>query len=114
MYRQVRDHKNVLINILSHLEKWYNSLETQDKKDCLYYYCRNSFNRKILTNTLTVESAALLIFLNKTGFNGLYRVNSSGLYNVPSAHRKNISLINNDNIIAVSELLSRIKIHGLL
>ena len=52
-----------------------------------------------------LERAARFIYLNKTGFNGLWRVNSKGLYNVPWGQLKSPSLYDRDNLFEVSERL---------
>jgi len=57
-----------------------------------------------------VRRAARTIYLNKTGFNGLYRVNKAGIFNVPWGKYNNPSLFNEENIKACSEALSQVKI----
>jgi DNA adenine methylase len=52
-----------------------------------------------------VERAARMIFLNKTCFNGLWRVNARGEYNVPVGSNKNPGLYNEENILAASRAL---------
>jgi len=44
--------------------------------------------------------------LNKTGFNGLYRVNSQGIFNVPFSQKEKIRLFNKENILAISKYLN--------
>ncbi|XOQ51907.1 MAG: Site-specific DNA-methyltransferase (adenine-specific) [Succiniclasticum sp.] len=53
-----------------------------------YLQARSRFNEKIQAHTLDEESAALMIWINKHCFNGLYRVNSKGLFNVPFNNSK--------------------------
>lgn len=75
-----------------------------------YYSVRNDFNNCLMNNELSVKSAAKLVYLNKAGFNGLYRLNSKGLYNVPSAKRKKVNLFEDENINSVSKMLKNVKI----
>ena len=58
----------------------------------------------------TYEQAARIIYLNKTGYNGLYRENSKGLYNVPFGRYKNPAICNEENLRAASKALRRAKI----
>lgn len=51
-----------------------------------YYVIREYYNTKIAAKELDAECAALMIWINKHCFNGLYRVNSKGLFNVPYNH----------------------------
>lgn len=62
----------------------------EKNNEAYYYEIRNMDRDSVRFNTLTnTEKAARLIFLNKTCFNGLYRVNSRGLFNVPYGKYKN-------------------------
>jgi DNA adenine methylase len=68
---------------------------------------RDRFNEP---NLPKVEDAALLLYLNKTAFNGLYRVNSTGKFNVPIGKYKNPTIVPKDRIIKASSILKNIKI----
>lgn len=75
-----------------------------------YYQCREEFNNGIQNNTKDIRNAALFLYLNKAGYNGLYRLNSEGLFNVPNGKRKNLNLYDEDNILNVSKILKHAKI----
>lgn len=62
------------------------------------------------TKLSPIEAAARTIYLNKTCFNGLYRVNKAGRFNVPFGHYKNPKLFDEDTLYAASELLLRANI----
>lgn len=70
-----------------------------------YYTIREWYNKKIEANVQDVESAAIMIWLNKHCFNGLYRVNKKGLFNVPYNNRINGKSIDEDNIRAIGQYL---------
>lgn len=72
-----------------------------------FYEIRRKFNSGVLTG---VERAAAFIYLNKTCFNGLYRVNNSGHYNVPFGKNKYSALFDKDNILGASSLLQNVVI----
>lgn len=59
-----------------------------------------------------VERAARFLFLNKTCFNGLYRVNKSGKFNVPFGKYKNPNYCDEENLKAVSKILKKTKIYN--
>jgi DNA adenine methylase len=98
-----------LIDILEVWEKEYHALY-EDKEQAKEYY----YEKRTLFNTRESEAtmqAALFIFLNKTCFNGLYRVNSKNLFNVPIGRSKSKPTIcNKENLLAVSEVLQRVTI----
>jgi len=74
-----------------------------------YYRLRTRFNEGPLGD---VEDAAILLYLNKTGYNGLYRVNSKGAYNVPFGRYKNPRIVDEDRIKEASRLLKNIDIYS--
>jgi len=57
-----------------------------------------------------VKSTARLFYLNKTAFNGLYRVNSKGHFNVPFGRYKKANILDEENILAVSQALQKTEI----
>ena len=74
-----------------------------------YYRLRTRFNEEQLT---PVENAAILLYLNKTGYNGLYRVNSKGKYNVPFGRYKKPTIVDETKIHEASRLLQNIEINS--
>ena len=110
-YVIIREHIEELIALLNKYQSEYIPLETEDRKS--YYIAkRERFNDlKVNSNeTENVEKAALMIFLNKTCFNGLYRVNKKGLFNVPMGAYKKPMICDETNLCAVSEKLQKVKI----
>lgn len=110
-YQVIQKNVGKLIKELNQLELEYFSA-TDRGREKLYYDKREEFNallRRKAVNSF-VRRTALLIFLNKTCFNGLYRVNSLGEFNVPFGRYKNPTICNEDNLYAVSELLQKAEI----
>lgn len=93
-YSTIKKEVQVLIKVL---EKY----QTQHDKE-FFYKVREDYNSQALRG---VERAAAFIYLNKSGFNGLYRVNSSGGFNVPFGEYKTMSVFDPDNLLAVNKLL---------
>lgn len=95
VYLQVRESPCMLIGCLGVLKKNH----SKDR----YYLERDIYNRK--ADKDYVERAARFIYLNKTCFNGLYRVNQSGGFNVPVGSYKNPAIYAEDSIFDASEYL---------
>ena len=101
-YRVIKDEPEELIERLSKLENNYFTLETEEDKKAFFLDARTIFNEKDLS---AVDRTTYLMFLNRTCFNGLYRVNSKGKFNVPFGRNLNPTICNIETIKADSELL---------
>lgn len=114
-YAVIRDNVDDLVSRLQALQDDYLPGSKEQRKD--YYYAkRDRFNDLKVRDSLadySVECAALFIFLNRTCFNGLYRVNSKGQFNVPSGVYKNPLICDENNLVAISAKLKNVVInHG--
>ena len=106
-YRIIKEQPHELIKRLSALEKDYISLSDEEEKKCFYLSVRDIFNEATLDD---VDRTKYLIFLNRTCFNGLYRVNAKGKFNVPFGRYLHPTVCNTDTILADSEVLNRSKV----
>ncbi len=111
LYTTVKDEPKSLIESLKILKNEYMSLTYEEQRE-YYLNKREKFNEIITTSYRipSVEMASLFVFLNKTCFNGLYRVNSKGLFNVPMGRYKNPLICDEENILNVSYKLQNAKI----
>jgi len=107
VYKVIASNVNELISALSIIEKEYYSFIGEDNKKIYYYDKRDRYNLRECNN---VDHAALFIFLNRTCFNGLYRVNKDNKYNVPMGKYKNPKICNRSNLWDVSEALKKVEI----
>lgn len=108
-YTIIRDDVSALLDVLRRFESDYLVLETDERREA-YLAKRARFNELKNKKENGVELAALMIFLNKTCFNGLYRVNRKGEYNVPMGAYKNPLICNERNLKSVSNKLQNVKI----
>jgi len=107
-YKTIQSTPKELISILEILQNEYHSLEnTDDEKKEYYYQKRELFNNRKQSKT---EHSALFIFLNRTCFNGLYRVNRKNEFNVPMGSYKKPTICDKSNILAVSEALQKVEL----
>ena len=98
-YKVIKEKVQELINELKGFENEFLVKVKEDRKE-YYYTKREQFNKlKLEDNNEEVKRAALMIFLNRTCFNGLYRVNKKGLFNVPMGDYKNPKICDEENII---------------
>lgn len=106
-YQTVRDQVEALIESLRDYEQLYLALQTEDNRKDFYMAARSRYNEK---NLDSIENTTLFFFLNRTCFNGLYRVNKSGLFNVPFGKYANPTICDPDTLRMDSELLQRVEI----
>ena len=107
-YKIIASRPKELISILEILQNEFHALEGNEDNKKLYYY-----QKRDLYNTRQQEKsvqAALFVFLNRTCFNGLYRVNRSNLYNVPMGGYKKPMICDAKNILTVSNSLQKVEI----
>lgn len=110
-YRVIRDDIDELIDMLYTMQNDYVPFDTE-KRRAYYLKRRERFNDLKINGdeSINIEKAALMIFLNKTCFNGLFRVNKKGLFNVPMGAYKNPMICDENNLRAVSDKLQRVTI----
>ncbi len=106
-YKTVREHPNQLLHALDDIEKTYLALQTDEKRKQFFMEVRDRYNEK---NLDPIENTTKFFFLNKTCFNGLYRVNKKGGFNVPFGKYTNPKICDPDTIRKDSELLQRVEI----
>lgn len=105
-YKIIKETPYELVGILKNIQNEYLPLNEEKRKE-YYLNKRERFNTKTLDS---VENTALFIYLNRTCFNGLYRVNSKGLFNVPFGRYANPKICDEQTIFADSKLLQKVEI----
>lgn len=108
VYKVIASIPGELISILEILQNEFHSFENDDENKKAYYY-----HKRELYNTRKEEQsaqAALFIFLNRTCFNGLYRVNRNNGYNVPMGSYRKPTICDRENLLAVSKVLQKVEI----
>lgn len=95
-YIELRDNP---VDVIGHLKKMKNTQE--------FYYKMRDLKPSSLS-----KKAARFIYLNKTSFNGIYRVNSKGVYNVPYGKRENVDFVSEKHLLQVSKVLTNVSIEN--
>ena len=106
-YQVVRDNPTELIKYLGAIQSEYHALQTEEERKLFFLQQRDRFNTKSLN---PIENSTLFFFLNRTCFNGLYRVNKAGKFNVPFGKYSTPTICDADTIYADSELLQKVEI----
>jgi len=116
-YRTIQQRVEELISVLRELETRYLIL-TEEERKAFFYEKRDRFNADrigsdfVPLETVNVERTAQLIFLNRTCYNGLYRVNAKGEFNVPFGRYKKPTICDGTNLRAVAAVLQGTEIHS--
>ncbi len=107
-YKVIKSNVDDLISLLQKWQKEYYTLLSDSEKKKMYYYAKRSlFNKRVSDEII---QSALFIFLNKTCFNGLYRVNRKNEFNVPIGNYKKPLICDCENLRAVHLALQKVEI----
>lgn len=109
-YETIKCNPRGLLKELAVIEMEYNGFNGLDGQSDYYYAVRERYNHKEMSD---LEKAALFIFLNKAGWNGMYRENSVGEFNIPFGKRTRISICDKKNIMSVSKNIQKMKFTSL-
>jgi len=117
MYKNIQSCHNEVYEVISKMIKEYDNItelngnrtpnnyeQAISSKESYYYWIRSYYNKLTQDQKNTPAGSAIIIFLNKTGFRGLYRVSSNG-YNVPFGNYKNPEILNYEHLKEVSDLI---------
>ena len=106
-YQVVRDNPTELIKSLKAIQTEYFGFQTEDARKMFFLQQRERFNSKSLNK---IDNTTLFFFLNRTCFNGLYRVNKAGKFNVPFGKYVTPTICDSATIYADSKLLQKVEI----
>lgn len=108
-YRNIKNNLEEVLQKLLVIANNYAELDLASQ-EAFYYQLRERYNQ---LEPSSIEKTCLLIFLNRTGYNGLYRENASGQLNVPFGTYKNPTIYNKSNLRAVSASLQNVELLNL-
>lgn len=111
-YQSIQKKPNEISDKLNEINSAYNKIKDEEKKH-FFNNVKKEFNslEQIPQNALDIGSR--FIFLNKTGFNGMYRENKKGEYNIPFGNQLKPSIPNKETILKISEALKNVEIKNL-
>jgi DNA adenine methylase len=104
LYKTLQTNVEELITEVGKFATAYESAKTEDEREAYYYAIRTKFNNTVGPGRKLPRAAAMLLFLNKTGFRGMYREGPHGL-NIPFGHYAKPGIADADHLRAVSALL---------
>lgn len=111
----INDYNSELINVYNviryNIDELIESLAKHKNESDYFYYIRSLDRNSSYGNLSDVEKASRIIFLNKTCYNGLYRVNNAGEFNSPFGKYKHPNIINEPTLRAVNNYLNSVDIN---
>lgn len=108
-YNVIKNNVEELITNLKQIETEYLQLGQEERKN-YFYNIRDEYNNyELEENEQNVQRAAQFIYLNRTCFNGLYRVNKNGKFNVPVGSYKNPTICDEENLRQLSQLIQNVQ-----
>ena len=106
-YNVIKQDVESLIEKLNEKEKEFLNIELENRQE-YFYKIRSEYNSYKIEDNLDVKRASEFIFLNRTCFNGLYRVNKDGKFNVPCGKYKNPTICDSNNLRELSKLIKNV------
>ena len=115
-YKTLQSDVKKVIAELKKLRDRYPGHDQQEERKTFFYAVRSDWNASIgdvflLKKTEQIKRTAQTIFLNRTCFNGLFRVNSKGHFNVPIGSYKNPLILDEENLLNVSKRIQNVQFH---
>jgi DNA adenine methylase len=122
-YKNLQKHPNEFYNMIQDYISKYNNIEIMNdknnrkpeneeqaikSKESYYYWIRQNYNNLTKEEKNDIIGSAMFLFLNKTGFRGLFRVGPNG-FNVPFGNYKNPEIINKEHLFEISELIQNVE-----
>lgn len=108
-YNVIKSNVEKLIEKLKQMEAEYLQLEQEQRKNYFYNTREEYNNREPEKEQQNIQRVAQFIYLNRTCFNGIYRVNKNGKFNVPIGKHKNPTICDEENLKRLSQLIQNVQ-----